>query len=78
MNKKTIYLLAIVVLAVAVVAEVMFAHPHYHEIWHTVPGFDVAFGFIGCSLLIIVAKKIVGPLIQRDEDYYDGGDDDNE
>ena len=76
MTKKKIYILAAAAMAVALVAEILFAHPHYHEWWHTMPGFDILFGLVGCSVLIIVAKKIVGPILQRDEDYYDGGDDD--
>ena len=78
MNKKSVYILAIITMVVAVIVEVLFAHPHYHKFWHTMPGFDMLFGFLGCAVLIFVAKKIVAPLIQRDEDYYDGGDDDHE
>lgn len=33
------------------------------------------FGFFGCWALIIMAKIIMTPLLQRDEDYYDKGDD---
>lgn len=40
------------------------------------PGGILAFSFAGCSLLIIVAKIILTPILQRDEDYYRKGDDD--
>lgn len=36
----------------------------------------VVFGFLGCWVLIIAAKIIMTPLLQRDEDYYQKGDDD--
>ena len=75
MSKKRVYLLAIVTMALATVVEALLAHPHHHEIWDTLPGFDVLFGIVGCGVLIIVAKKIVGPLIQRDEDYYESDSD---
>lgn len=78
MTKKKIYTLAAIALAVALIVEILFAHPHYHEWWHTMPGFDILFGLVGCSVLIIVAKKIVAPILQRSEDYYDGGEDDAE
>ena len=42
-------------------------------------GYDIFFGFFGCWLLIILAKIIMTPLLQRDETYYDdpkGGEDD--
>lgn len=34
------------------------------------------FGFAGCAVLIVMAKLIMSPLLQRDEDYYQKGDDD--
>ena len=76
-TKKRIYIIIAVVVAISVVLEVLFAHPHGHEIWHTMPGFDVVIAFVGGWILILFAKKILAPLIQRDEDYYDkknGGD----
>ena len=33
-------------------------------------------GFVGGWALILFAKKLLGPLLQRDENYYDGGDGD--
>ena len=72
MSKKKVYLLAALAMITATVVEVLFAHPHQ---WDTLPGFDVLFGVLGCAVLIIAAKKIVGPLIQKREDYYEGGED---
>ena len=71
MSKKKVYLLAALAMITATVVEVLFAHPHHHNWWDTLPGFDV----LGCAVLIIAAKKIVGPLIQKREDYYEGGED---
>lgn len=76
LTKKTIYLIIAVVVAASVAVEAMFAHPHGHQIWHTMPGFDILIAFFGGWLLILFAKKILAPLLQRDEDYYDGGDGD--
>lgn len=36
----------------------------------------LVFSFAGCSVLIVVAKIILTPILQRDEDYYRKGDDD--
>lgn len=51
-----------------------------HSAWWPLPfGYDIFFGFFGCWLLIILAKIIMTPLLQRDETYYDdpkGGEDD--
>lgn len=76
LNKKIIYLLIIIIVAISVVAEVLWAHPHGHMPWHIMPGADILMGFVGGWLLILFAKKILAPLLQRDENYYDGGDGD--
>lgn len=76
LSKKTIYLIIAIVVAASVAAEAMFAHPHGHNWWHTMPGADILMGFIGGWVLILFAKQILAPLLQRDEDYYDGGDGD--
>ena len=40
------------------------------------PGGMIAFSFVGCWVLIILAKLILTPLLQREEDYYQKGNDD--
>lgn len=70
-NKKRVYLLLAAVMAVMVLIEVFFAHPHYHMIWNVVPGFDIVIGFAGAWGLILLAKVAMAKLLQRDEDYYD-------
>jgi len=42
------------------------------------PGGMVVFAFAGCWVLIILAKLIMTPLLQRDEDYYEKGCDDSD
>jgi hypothetical protein len=76
LNKKKIYIIIAIVVAASVVVEALFAHPHGHNFWHTTPGFDIVMGFVGGWVLILFAKQLLGPLLQRDEDYYDGGDGD--
>lgn len=58
-------------MALMVIIEVMWAHPHHHMIWNTVPGFDLLIGFAGGWALIILAKKIMAGILQKEEDYYD-------
>ncbi len=76
LNKKKIYIIIAIIVAASVVVEALFAHPHGHNFWHTMPGFDIIMGFVGGWALILFAKQILAPLLQRDEDYYDGGDGD--
>ena len=75
-TKKMTYIIIAVVVGLSIIIEIAFAHPHGHEIWHTMPGADAVIAFVGGWILIIFAKKLLGPVIQRDEDYYDrdGGD----
>lgn len=70
-NKKRVYLLLGAVMAVMVVVEVLFAHPHYHMIWNSVPGFDLLIGFAGAWALILLAKVVMAKILQRDENYYE-------
>lgn len=73
MDKKKVYLVLIAFIAVMVVIEVMFAHPHHHMIWNTVPGADILLGFAGAWILIFLAKIVMANLFQRKENYYDEG-----
>ncbi len=72
---KVISLAAILALVVFVVT---FALGGYSESEHLLqkPGGMVVFAFVGCWILIILAKLIMTTLLQRDEDYYEKGCDD--
>jgi hypothetical protein len=37
----------------------------------TIPVFWTVFGFLGCVLLVIVSKAVVGPVVSKPEDFYD-------
>lgn len=41
-------------------------------------GADIVIAFVGGWILILTATKIMAPILQRKEDYYDGGDDKDE
>ena len=61
------------------IGELCGVHLHSPAWWPLPFGYDIFFGFFGCWLLIILAKIIMTPLLQRDETYYDdpkGGEDD--
>ena len=38
--------------------------------WETWPGFYAAAGFVACTLLVLISKFVVRPLVMRKEDYY--------
>ena len=74
---KKVYIVIAVAVAISVVVEALFAEPHYHYPWHQIPGADILIAFVGAWALILFSKKILGPLLQRDEDYYDKEDGDD-
>jgi hypothetical protein len=43
---------------------------HHHYSFQYLPEFFAVFGFVGCMLLILIAKGM-GFFISRDENYYD-------
>ena len=54
------------------------AEPAAHGFWaalfhvaETWPGFWTVFGLLGCLLLVIVSKAVVGPIVSKPEDFYD-------
>lgn len=78
MTKKQIYLAAIAVLIVAAGAELCGVHLHSPKWWPLPFGYDIFFGFVSCWVLIILAKIIMMPLLQRDETYYENRGEDDE
>ena len=72
---KVIMIMAALALVVFVIT---FALGGYGESDHLLqkPGGMIVFAFVGCWILIILAKLIMTPLLQRDEDYYEKGCDD--
>jgi len=38
--------------------------------WASVPFFWIWFGAVGCAVLILFGKKVLGPVIYKKEDYY--------
>ncbi len=68
--KKKVYLLLGSVLALALLTEILFAHPHHHRLWNVVPGADILIGFGGAWLLILLGKGFMNKLLRRPENYY--------
>lgn len=43
---------------------------HVERSWEGIPGFYAIYGFVGCVVLVLVAKQM-RKIVMRDEDYYD-------
>ena len=52
----------------------LFIHRHIYHPWEYLLGFYPVYGFIGCVVLVLVAKWM-RTFLMRSEDYYDKPDD---
>ena len=77
-RRKVIGLAFVIALICFAIAYAAGAYSGHVEEWLERPFMILIFGFIGCWILIILAKIIMTPLLQRDEDYYQKGDDDKD
>lgn len=48
----------------------LFVHRHVYHNWENLPGFYPLYGFIGCVILVLVAKEM-RKVLMRKENYYD-------
>lgn len=76
MNLTRVWVVLGLILAGSVLLEVLFVTPHSAAIWDTLPGFDSLFGLAGALVLILIAKGILGPLLQKPIDHYTQGGED--
>jgi len=45
-------------------------HRHIYHSWENIPAFYAIYGFVGCVLLVVIAKEM-RKVLMRKEDYYD-------
>ncbi|TKB45458.1 hypothetical protein [Thalassotalea mangrovi] len=45
-------------------------HRHIYHDWENIPAFYAIYGFIGCVLLVLIAKAM-RKVLMRGDDYYD-------
>lgn len=63
-TKKKVYIVTIAIFVAAVVLTIATSGFHHK------PGYYVLFGFVGAWILILFSKRLLGPLLQKDENYY--------
>lgn len=69
-ENKTILAVIFICTLVALLVSDFFIHKHAYFSVGEVPLFLAFFGFVGCALLIVVAKQL-RLFLKRGEDYYD-------
>jgi hypothetical protein len=65
--RKSYWIALVALTALTVIGQ--FIEHHYW--WEAVPGFFAGFGFLGCLLIIFIAKALVSRLVSKNPDYYD-------
>ncbi len=55
--------------ALLVVADFII-HRHVYHDWENIPAFYAIYGFVGCVILVLIAKEM-RKVLMRGEDYYD-------
>jgi hypothetical protein len=68
-NIKKMLRIFYVICGLLVAAEII-VHRHIYHDWENIPAFYAIYGFVGCVVLVIVAKAM-RKVIMRGEDYYD-------
>lgn len=71
--KRFFWIVFFIGLVVSLILDVLWLRSgllHYHFSFQYFPQFFALFGFIGCMVLILIAKGM-GHFISKDEDYYE-------
>ncbi|MFT5594525.1 MAG: hypothetical protein ACI8SR_002916 [Oceanicoccus sp.] len=58
------------VICVLLVLADFIVHRHVYHSWENIPAFYAIYGFVGCSILVFIAKWM-RTFLMRSEDYYD-------
>lgn len=58
------------VICVLLVVADLIVHRHIYHSWENIPAFYAIYGFVGCSILVFIAKWM-RTFLMRSEDYYD-------
>ena len=58
------------VICVLLVLVDFIVHRHVYHSWENIPAFYAIYGFVGCSILVFIAKWM-RTFLMRSEDYYD-------
>lgn len=72
-NPKNVQLILYILYACCIVLFLLdfIIHRHTYHHWEGLLGFYAVYGFVGCVLLVLVAK-VMRTFLMRDEDYYNG------
>ncbi|MGB1299208.1 MAG: hypothetical protein ACPG8A_13075 [Psychrobium sp.] len=68
-NIKKMLNIFYVVCALLVIVDFV-VHRHIYHDWENIPAFYAIYGFVGCVVLVLIAK-LMRKFLMKEEDYYD-------
>lgn len=68
-NIKKMLNIFYVVCALLVIVDIV-VHRHIYHDWENIPAFYAIYGFVGCVVLVLIAK-LMRKFLMKEEDYYD-------
>lgn len=69
--KKWHWIILGILFLITLVLEFTYLADYDSHWWNSVPAFYAIFGFVGCIVIIYVAKFIAKKIVNRDINYYD-------
>lgn len=70
-RRRTLKWIMLALMAVLVVLDLVIPSHYQRFPWEGIGGFGALYGFIACTLIIVVSKALGYLLLYRPEDYYD-------
>ena len=70
MTTKVLKILFFLSIVISIGLGFVFRNEHPHFFWQKLPVFEALFGFIGCMVVVLIAKVLGRFLLQKKEDYY--------
>jgi len=69
---KRLWVVTAIFVVVSAALDIALRHYAHAEFWwHTVPAFDLVYGFLGCGVIVVFSKWLGHKFLMRSEDYYE-------
>ena len=70
-NGRLLGWVMLAIMAALVVADILIPSSYDRFVWEQIGGFGAIYGLVASIIIIVVAKLLLHPLLNRSEDYYD-------
>lgn len=70
-RRRVLSWLMLTIMAVLVVLDIVLPSHYDRFPWEGIGGFGAIYGFLACTIIVVVSKALGSALLNRPEDYYD-------